>query len=43
MMDLRYYKFGVGYFLSQHPVDAILINYSLVNFTEDKNIAMLAG
>ena len=43
MMDLRYYKFGISYFLSQHPVDAILINYSLVNFIEDKNIAMLAG
>ena len=41
MMDLRYYKFGVQYFLEKYDVDAVLINYSVANFVEDKNIVMI--
>lgn len=41
MMDLRYYKFGVSYFLEQTKVDAILVNYSLDNFCEDGNVILL--
>ncbi len=40
MMDLRYYKFGVKYFLEKYDVDAVLVNYSVSNFVEDKNIVM---
>lgn len=43
MMDLRYYKFGVQYFLEQTGVDAILINYSLDNFCEDGNVIMIGN
>ncbi len=42
LLDLRYYKFGVQYFLQQHPVDVILINYSVSNFVEDRNLGMMA-
>lgn len=43
MMDLRYYKFGVPYFLEQTKVDAIIINYSLDNFCEDGNVVMVGN
>ncbi|MBQ3545575.1 MAG: hypothetical protein IJA34_11435 [Lachnospiraceae bacterium] len=43
LMDLRYYKFGVQYFLSQFDVDAILVNYSVDNFSEDANVVMIGN
>lgn len=42
MMDLRYYKFGLNFFLQQNKVDAVLINYSVSNFCEDRNLALIA-
>lgn len=41
LMDLRYYKFGVKSFLENNEVDEVLINYSMANFSEDKNIVLL--
>ena len=43
MMDLRYYKFGVKSFLEKNEVDEVLINYSMANFSEDKNIVLLGS
>lgn len=41
MMDLRYYKFGVKSFLEENDIDEVIINYSVANFSEDKNIVLL--
>lgn len=43
MMDLRYYKFGVKSFVENNNIDEILINYSMANFSEDKNIVLLGS
>ena len=41
LMDLRLYKLGVKNFIENNDVDAVIINYSVANFSEDENLRLL--
>lgn len=43
LVDLRYYKDSIQQFILEHPVNEILIMYSMKNFTEDNNLGLLIG
>ncbi|MBE5926174.1 MAG: hypothetical protein E7270_04345 [Lachnospiraceae bacterium] len=43
LMDLRLYKLGVNNFIENNDIDAVLINYSVANFSEDENIKVWLG
>lgn len=43
LIDLRYYKESIQQFIQTHPIDEILIMYSMKNFAEDNNLGLLLG
>ena len=43
ILDLRYYQTGLKAYLTEHPVDQILVCYSVNNFTQDGNIFLAAS
>lgn len=43
LVDLRYYKDSIQQFIQEHPVNEILIMYSMKNFAEDNNLGLLIG
>lgn len=43
LVDLRYYKDSIQQFIQEHPVNEILVMYSMKNFAEDNNLGLLIG
>ena len=43
ILDLRYYQTGLKAYLAEHPVDQILVCYSVNNFTQDGNVFLAAS
>lgn len=41
LLDLRYYKGSVAQYAQENGIDAVLISYSVPNFIEEKNMALL--
>ena len=42
LMDPRYYKGSVAQYAQEHDIDRILVSFSIPNFIEEKNLAVIA-